>query len=85
MVSQLCGLMGKRGRNLHAGQAGAWTEDAWTEEWFNGNGLRRLCGTVRYPGQRNHARKVIGKSRAGNRRRGLKGDGGNEPVQALRP
>jgi RNA-directed DNA polymerase len=34
----------KRGRNLHAGQAGAWTED-----WFKGHGLYRLRGTIRYP------------------------------------
>lgn len=38
----------KRGRNLRAGQA-----DAWTEEWFNQQGLYRLRGTVRYPGLRN--------------------------------
>jgi RNA-directed DNA polymerase len=38
-------MVKKRGRNLHAGQA-----DAWTEEWFNGHGLYRLRGTVRYPG-----------------------------------
>ena len=37
-------MIKKRGRNLHAGQAGAWTE-----EWFNGHGLHRLRGTVRYP------------------------------------
>jgi RNA-directed DNA polymerase len=37
-------MVTKRGRNLHAGQAGAWTE-----EWFNGHGLHRLRGTVRYP------------------------------------
>jgi RNA-directed DNA polymerase len=37
-------MVKKRGRNLHAGQA-----DAWTEEWFNGNGLYRLRGTIRYP------------------------------------
>jgi RNA-directed DNA polymerase len=37
-------MVRKRGRNLHAGQAGAWTE-----EWFNGHGLYRLRGTVRYP------------------------------------
>jgi RNA-directed DNA polymerase len=37
-------MVRKRGRNLHAGQA-----DAWTEEWFNGHGLYRLRGTVRYP------------------------------------
>jgi RNA-directed DNA polymerase len=34
----------KRGRNLHAGQAGQWTR-----EWFEGHGLHRLSGTVRYP------------------------------------
>jgi len=42
---RLRGLMiKKRGRNLHAGQA-----DAWTEEWFNGHGLHRLRGTICYP------------------------------------
>jgi RNA-directed DNA polymerase len=45
VVQRLRGLMvKKRGRNLRAGQAGAWTE-----EWFNGHGLYRLRGTVRYP------------------------------------
>jgi RNA-directed DNA polymerase len=45
VVRRLRGLMvKKRGRNLHAGQA-----DAWTEEWFNGHGLHRLRGTIRYP------------------------------------
>lgn len=45
VVQRLRGLMvKKRGRNLHAGQAGAWTED-----WFNGHGLYRLRGTIRYP------------------------------------
>jgi RNA-directed DNA polymerase len=45
VVQRLRGLMvKKRGRNLHAGQAGAWTED-----WFNGHGLHRLRGTIRYP------------------------------------
>jgi RNA-directed DNA polymerase len=34
----------KRGRNLHAGRA-----QAWTEEWFDGHGLYRLRGTIRYP------------------------------------
>jgi RNA-directed DNA polymerase len=38
-------MISKRGRNLHAGQA-----RAWTEEWFNGHGLYRLRGTIRYPG-----------------------------------
>jgi RNA-directed DNA polymerase len=45
VVQRLRGLMvKKRGRNLHAGQA-----DRWTEDWFNGLGLYRLRGTVRYP------------------------------------
>ena len=37
-------MIRKRGRNLHAGQA-----DAWTEDWFNGHGLYKLRGTIRYP------------------------------------
>lgn len=37
-------MVKKRGRNLRAGQAGQWTE-----EWFNGQGLFRLRGTIRYP------------------------------------
>jgi RNA-directed DNA polymerase len=37
-------MVRKRGRNLHAGQA-----DAWTEDWFNGHGLYKLRGTIRYP------------------------------------
>jgi RNA-directed DNA polymerase len=37
-------MVRKRGRNLHAGQT-----DAWTEDWFNGHGLYRLRGTIRYP------------------------------------
>jgi len=37
-------MVNKRGRNLRAGQA-----DQWTEQWFNGHGLHRLRGTVRYP------------------------------------
>jgi RNA-directed DNA polymerase len=37
-------MVKKRGRNLRAGQA-----DAWTEQWFNGHGLHRLRGTIRYP------------------------------------
>jgi RNA-directed DNA polymerase len=45
VVKRLRGLMvKKRGRNLRAGQA-----RAWTEEWFNGHGLYRLRGTIRYP------------------------------------
>lgn len=37
-------MVKKRGRNLRAGQA-----EAWTEAWFNGHGLHRLRGTIRYP------------------------------------
>ena len=37
-------MVRKRGRNLRAGQV-----DAWNEEWFNGHGLYRLRGTIRYP------------------------------------
>ena len=37
-------MVKKRGRNLRFGQA-----DQWTEEWFNGHGLHRLRGTIRYP------------------------------------
>jgi hypothetical protein len=45
VVGRLRGLVvKKRGRNLRAGQV-----DQWTEEWFNGHGLHRLRGTIRYP------------------------------------
>lgn len=37
-------MVRKRGRNLRAGQT-----RQWTEEWFNGHGLYRLRGTIRYP------------------------------------
>lgn len=37
-------MVTKRGRNLRARQA-----QAWTEEWINGHGLYRLRGTIRYP------------------------------------
>jgi hypothetical protein len=37
-------MIKKRGRNLRAGQA-----DQWTPQWFEGHGLYRLSGTVRYP------------------------------------
>ncbi len=37
-------MIKKRGRNLRAGQARQWNED-----WFNGLGLYRLRGTIRYP------------------------------------
>ncbi len=37
-------LIKKRGRNLRAGQV-----DQWTREWFEGQGLHRLSGTIRYP------------------------------------
>jgi RNA-directed DNA polymerase len=45
VVRRLRSLMvKKRGRNLRAGQARQWNED-----WFNGLGLHRLRGTIRYP------------------------------------
>jgi RNA-directed DNA polymerase len=37
-------MIEKHRRNLHAGRA-----EQWTEDWFNGHGLFRLCGTIRYP------------------------------------
>jgi len=37
-------MIKKRGRNLRAGQTLTWKED-----WFNGHGLHRLRGTIRYP------------------------------------
>ncbi len=37
-------MVKKRGRNLRAGQT-----RQWTREWFEGHGLHRLRGTVRYP------------------------------------
>jgi RNA-directed DNA polymerase len=43
---RLRGLLVKRyGRNLHAGRS-----QRWTREWFEGHGLYRLRGTIRYPG-----------------------------------
>lgn len=46
VVYRLNGLMGKRyGRNMRPGQ---WK--LWTRDWFEGHGLYRLRGTVRYPG-----------------------------------
>jgi RNA-directed DNA polymerase len=37
-------MVKKRGRDLRVGQT-----RQWTEEWFNGHGLYRLRGTIRYP------------------------------------
>ncbi|MDN5933771.1 MAG: group II intron reverse transcriptase/maturase [Pseudonocardia sp.] len=46
VVDRLRGLLRKRyGRNLRPGQF-----RLWTREWFEGLGLFRLRGTVRYPG-----------------------------------
>ena len=46
VVDRLRGLIVKRyGRNLRAGRS-----SAWTRLWFEGHGLYRLRGTVRYPG-----------------------------------
>jgi RNA-directed DNA polymerase len=45
VVGRLRGFLVKRqGRNLRPGQVQRWTED-----WFNGLGLYRLRGTIRYP------------------------------------
>lgn len=45
VVTRLRTLMiKKRGRNLRAGQS-----EQWKEDWFNGHGLYRLRGTIRYP------------------------------------
>ena len=38
-------MIGRKGRNLHAGEIAVWSED-----WFVGLGLHRLRGTIRYPG-----------------------------------
>ena len=46
VVQRLRRFLQKRyGRNLHAGMA-----KRWTREWFEQQGLRRLRGTIRYPG-----------------------------------
>jgi hypothetical protein len=37
-------MVKRKGRNLHAGEA-----KQWTSEFFWGQGLHRLRGTVRYP------------------------------------
>ena len=38
-------LIKRKGRNLRAGEAAAWTEG-----WLHGLGLHQLMGTIRYPG-----------------------------------
>jgi len=38
-------LVKRKGRNLRAGDAAAWTPD-----WLRAHGLHRLMGTIRYPG-----------------------------------
>ena len=37
-------MLGRFGRHLRPGQAAVWTR-----EWFEGHGLHRLRGTIRYP------------------------------------
>jgi RNA-directed DNA polymerase len=37
-------MIGRKGRNLRAGEA-----DQWTRQWFVGLGLHQLMGTIRYP------------------------------------
>jgi RNA-directed DNA polymerase len=51
VVRRLRRLLRERyGRNLKPGQP-----RAWTRKWFEGHGLYRLRGTIRYPGASNHA------------------------------
>jgi RNA-directed DNA polymerase len=46
VVDRLRGLLGKRhGRHLRPDHF-----SRWTREWFEGHGLHRLRGTIRYPG-----------------------------------
>jgi len=81
VVQRLRSLMvRKRGRNLRAGQA-----EAWTEDWFNGHGLYRLRGTIGIRGQRNHVKKIIGKPYAGKPHVRSERGWGNGPSQAPRP
>ena len=74
-------MVRKRGRNLHAGQAGAWTED-----WFNGHGP--LPAPRHHPLSEGsvtmHRRSSVSRMRE-NRTYGLKGGWGNGPSQAPRP
>jgi Group II intron, maturase-specific domain len=53
-------MVSRHGRNLRARQA-----ERWTRQWFEGRGLYRLSGTVRYPGSRNHVPKTVGEPCAG--------------------
>ena len=63
VVHRLRSLMvKKRGRNLHAGQA-----DAWTEEWSTGTAFTSSAVPSAIRGQRNHVKKIIGKPYAENR------------------
>ncbi len=69
-------MIKKRGRNLHAGQAGAWTED-----WFNGHGLYRLRGTDPLSeGSVTMSRRSSVSRMRENRTYGLKGGWGNGPA-----
>jgi group II intron reverse transcriptase/maturase len=54
-------MVKRRGRNLRAGQA-----DEWSREWFWGQGLHKLRGTVRYPKPCTLHENTIGKPCAGN-------------------
>ena len=53
-------LVRRAGRNLRAGRAAQWTQ-----EWFWGQGLHRLRGTVRYPNPSLLHEKTIAKPDAG--------------------
>ena len=74
-------MIKKRGRNLRAGQAQAWTED-----WFNGHGL--LPAPWHHPlseGSVTMSRRSSVSRMRENRTYGLKGGWGNGPSQAPRP
>ena len=53
-------MVRKRGRNLHAGQAEAWTRTGST-----GTGSTGSAAPSAIRGQRNHVKKIIGKPYAG--------------------
>ena len=72
VVRRLTRFMVRRhGRNLRSGQAKQWTRD-----WFEGHGLHRLRGTIRYPKPRTLHREPPSVSRVREiRTHGLKGGG----------
>ena len=80
VVGRLRSLMvKKRGRNLRAGQAARWDED-----WFNGQGLYRLRGTIRHPKAAYHVKKIIGKPYAGKPHVRIERGWGNRAAERYR-